>query len=404
MSVEKISFENPSGLMLSALLETPPDRRPQSFAIFAHCFTCNKNFRAVRQISSALAANGFGVLSFDFTGLGESDGEFSETTFSGSVTDLIAAADHLTENYSAPKLMIGHSLGGAAALLAASKVESVAAVVTIGAPAEPQHVKHHFKDRVGKIVSDGRAVVDIGGRPFELKREFVEDIDRQDLVSIVGDMQKAFLFLHSPEDRVVSIENAAALYKAAGHPKSFVSLSGADHLLSAAEDGRYAGDLIASWAARYIGVYKKPDIRTQEDVVAFLPRDEKFTTVIGVGQHRITADEPETFGGNNFGPSPYGLVSSALAACTAMTLRLYADRKGWDIGDVHVHVTHGKSHGEDCIDCEKEGGKIDVFSRKLEFTAELDEEQLQKLLAIANKCPVYRTLETSSRIETSVLK
>ncbi len=357
----------------------------------------------MRQISSALAANGFGVLSFDFTGLGDSDGQFSDTTFSGSVTDLIAAAEHLSKNYSAPKLMIGHSLGGAATLLAAGHVESVSAVVTIGAPSEPQHVKHLFKDRVGEIVSEGRALVDIGGRPFELKREFVEDLDRQDLISIVGDLKKAFLFLHSPEDSVVPIENAAALYKAAKHPKSFVSLSGADHLLSAAEDGRYAGELIASWAARYIVADKKPEIRTQEDVAAFLPRDEKFTTTIGVGQHRVTADEPTSFGGNDFGPSPYGLVSSGLAACTAMTLRLYADRKGWDLGDVQVHVTHGKSHAQDCSHCEKEGGRIDVFSRKLEFTAELDEEQLQKLLEIANKCPVHKTLESSSRIETSIV-
>ncbi len=208
------------------------------------------------------------------------------------MTDLIVAADHLTENYSAPKLMIGHSLGGSAALLAASKVESVTAVVTIGAPAEPQHVKHHFKDRVGEFVSDGRAVVDIGGRPFELKREFGKDLDRQDLVSIVGDMQKAFLFLHSPEDRVVPIKNAAALYKAARHPKSFVSLSGADHLLSAAEDGRYAGDLIASWAARYIGVYKKPEIRTQEDVVAFLPRDEKSPRSLALGSIELPRTSP----------------------------------------------------------------------------------------------------------------
>jgi uncharacterized OsmC-like protein/esterase/lipase len=403
MPSKNITFSNAEGTTLSARLELPPDRRPLNFAIFAHCFTCNKNFRAVRQISSSLAANRFGVLSFDFTGLGDSGGDFSDTTFSGSVSDLIAAAEYLETNYTSPSLMIGHSLGGAATILAASKLESVKAVVTIGSPSEPQHVKKLFRSQIETIEESGASEVDIGGRPFVLKREFIEDLDKQDMLSVVGGMDKAFLFLHSPEDNIVGVDNAAALYKAARHPKSFISLSGADHLLTAAEDGQYAGDLIASWAARYV-----PDetpqrhVSTKEDVVAYLSADEKFTTIINAGGHRMTADEPESFGGNDFGPSPYGFASSGLAACTAMTLRLYADRKGWDLGDVAVHVSHSKVHAADCSDCESGGSKIDNFVRTIELSAELSDEQKAKLLEIADKCPVHRTLEAEARIETMI--
>lgn len=403
MALQNITFKNHKAETLSAKLELPADRKPENFAVFAHCFTCNKNFRAVRQISSALAANGFGVLSFDFTGLGESGGDFSETTFSGTVDDLVAAAEFLTAGFSAPSLIVGHSLGGAAALLAASRLEKVKAVVTIGAPAEPQHVKHLFKDRIDDIESAGASEVSIGGRPFLLKKEFVEDLDQQDLLAEVGAMDRAFLFLHSPEDTVVGIDNAAALYKAARHPKSFISLAGADHLLTDPADGRYAGEVIASWASRYLPAEApKNDISTREDVVALLPADERFTTAIIAGGHRMQADEPKSFGGNDFGPSPYGFLSSGLAACTAMTLRLYADRKGWDLGDVAVHVSHSKTHAADCSDCEAGGSKIDKFVRRIEFSAQLTAEQHGRLLEIADKCPVHRTLEATSQVETTI--
>lgn len=404
MPTRNIEFKNPEGAKLSARLELPPNQKPRDFAVFAHCFTCNKNFRAVRQISSALAANGFGVLSFDFTGLGESGGDFSETTFSGTVDDLVAAAEYLAREYAAPSLIVGHSLGEAAALLAAEKLASTKAVVTIGSPAEPQHLKNLFSDRLEDIDKAGAASVNIGGRPFVLKREFVQDLDDQDLLAIVGRMDKAFLFLHSPEDTVVGIDNAAALYRAARHPKSFISLSGADHLLTDPADGRYAGEVIASWASRYLPASPQAkDIDTREDVVALLPADEKFTTTINAGGHRITADEPESFGGNNFGPSPYGFVSAGLAACTAMTLRLYADRKGWQLGDVAVHVSHSKTHAADCSDCEAGGSKIDNFVRTIEFSTELSSEQKAKLLEIADKCPVHRTLEAEAKIVTAIL-
>lgn len=404
MAGQNITFQNRDGRTLSARLELPFDRRPKNFAVFAHCFTCNKNFRAVRQISSALAVNGFGVLSFDFTGLGERGGDFSETTFSGTVDDLVAAAEYLTREHTAPSLIVGHSLGGAAALLAAEKLASTKAVVTIGAPAEPQHVKHLFSDRLDDINEAGAARVDIGGRPFVLKREFVQDLDEQDLLAVVGRMDKAFLFLHSPEDTVVGIDNAADLYRATRHPKSFISLAGADHLLTDPADGQYAGDVIASWASRYLPAPPQAkDIDTREDVVALLPAEEKFTTTINAGGHRLTSDEPESFGGNNFGPSPYGFVSAGLASCTAMTLRLYADRKGWQLGDVAVHVSHSKIHASDCSDCEAGGSKIDNFVRSIEVSAELSIEQKAKLLEKADKCPVHRTLEAEARIETAFL-
>ncbi len=403
MTSKTLTFSNAEGATLSARLEVPAHRKPHNYALFAHCFTCNKNFRAVRQISSALAEKGFGVLSFDFTGLGESEGDFSNTTFSGSVGDLISAAKYLETNHATPTLMIGHSLGGAATLMAASRLETVRAVVTIGSPADPGHVKHLFGSKLETIEEKGSSEVNIGGRPFVLKRQFVEDLDRQDLLAIVGGIDKAFLFLHSPEDSVVGIDNAAALYKAARHPKSFVSLSGADHLLSSARDGHYAGDLIASWAARYVpDETPGRDLSTKEDVVAYLPADEKFSTIVNVGGHRISADEPESLGGNDFGPSPYGFVSAGLAACTAMTLRLYADRKGWDLGNVAVHVSHSNVHIADCSSCEASGSKIDKFDRMIEFSHELSGAQKQKLLEIADRCPVHRTLESEARIETTL--
>jgi len=403
MSIQKIEFKNSSGKNLAAKLELPINCRPHNFAIFAHCFTCNKNFNAVRFISAALAAKGFGVLSFDFTGLGESEGDFSDTNFSGSVDDLICAAEFLKQNYQAPAVIVGHSLGGAASLLAAHDFAEIKAVATIGSPSAAQHVAHLLQNGISEINEKGAAEINIGGRPFTIKKQFIEDLQEQNLLSVVRTMRgKAFLFLHSPQDETVSIDNAAELYRAAFHPKSFISLDGADHLLSRREDALYVGDLIASWANRYVEIPPEKKLSTTSQIVGYLRADEKFTTRIKAGEHQLIADEPESFGGNNFGASPYELVAAGLAACTAMTLRLYADRKKWDLREIYVHISHEKSHLEDCLNCDSANSKIDTFTRELELIGNLDEEQRQRLLEIADKCPVHRTLENTARIKTKL--
>lgn len=402
MSIQKIVFKNSSGRNLVAKLELPVNRRPHNYAVFAHCFTCNKNFAAVRYISAALAAKGFGVLSFDFTGLGESEGDFTDTNFSGSVDDLICAAEFLRNNYQAPTVIVGHSLGGAASLLAAHGFDQIKAVATIGTPAAPQHVTNLLQHRIAEINEKGTAEINIGGRPFIIKKQFIEDLNEQNLLNVVRTMRKAFLFLHSPQDKIVPIGNAGDLYGAAFHPKSFVSLDGADHLLSRREDALYVGDLIAAWATRYVEISPEKDLSTKSQIVGYLGEEEKFTTRIRAGEHQLIADEPESFGGNDFGASPYQLVAAGLAACTAMTLRLYADRKKWDLREVYVHISHEKKHLEDCLNCDSTNSKIDTFTRELDLIGDLDAEQRQRLLEIADKCPVHRTLENTVRINTNL--
>ena len=403
MSSENITFENSRGEKLSARIELPIAQKPHNFVIFAHCFTCNKNFRAVRYITRALTAEGFGVLSFDFTGLGMSEGDFADTTFSSSVDDLICAAIYLKENYVPPTLIVGHSLGGAAVILAASKFDDIKAVVTIGTPSAPQHVMNLLKSSIEEIEEKGVAEVNIGGRPFTVKKEFIDDLDNQNLLGIVKDMRKSFLFLHSPQDMIVGIENAAELYQAVKHPKSFISLDGADHLLSNEKDACYAGDVIANWAKRYIEIPEPKELSTKSHIVAYLDTNEKFTTHIKADQHSLIADEPKSFGGNDFGASPYQLIASGLAACTVMTLRMYAERKKWDLQEVYCHIRHDKTHLEDCRDCENPKSKIDKFTRELELIGNLDDEQKQRLLEIADKCPVHRTLESIVQIETRMI-
>lgn len=403
MSTEKITFENSRGEKLSARIEFPIDQKPHNFAIFAHCFTCNKNFKAVRHITKALSIEGFGVLSFDFTGLGESEGDFSESTFSSSVDDLVCAAEYLKKNHQPPSMIIGHSLGGAAAILAAGQTEEIKAVATIGAPSMPQHVKNLLQDGVEEIRAHGEATVSIGGRPFKIKRQFLDNLENQNLLGVVQKMRKAFLFMHSPHDRIVGIENAEQLYKAAFHPKSFISLNGADHLLSDEKDACYAGSVIANWAERYLEIPAAKELRTESHIVAYLDTKEKFTTEIKADQHRLVADEPESFGGNDFGPSPYQLLASGLAACTVMTLKLYVERKKWDLREVFCHIRHEKTHLEDCVNCEDPKSKIDKFTREIELIGELNNEQKMKLVEIADKCPVHRTLEGKAHIETKLL-
>lgn len=401
MASIKIQFPNDDGEMLAARLELPVNQHPHSYALFAHCFTCSKNLSAVRHISTALHQSGVAVLRFDFTGLGESEGEFVDTNFSSNVEDLLAAAKYLADNYEAPSLLIGHSLGGAAVLCAATELPEVKAVATIGAPFAPEHVSHLLGDSIDEIEAHGVAEVNIGGRPFQVKKQFLEDIRSNKISEKIKNLKKALLIMHSPQDRTVNIDNAARLYTTAMHPKSFISLDGADHLLGDKMDAQYVGDTIASWVKRYLALPAQEKLRRDKTVAARLG-DKGFTTEIMVRHHSITADEPVSIGGNDFGPSPYELLTSGLGACTAMTLQMYARRKKWDLKEVKVHLAHFKDYASDMADTENSKSKIDHFDLKLELEGDLDEKQRARLLDIANKCPVHRTLHQEVAINVEL--
>ena len=403
MSLQKVTFYNKAGQQLAARLELPANQLPHNFVLFAHCFTCNKNLLAIKNISKSLSSNGFGVLRFDFTGLGESEGDFADTNFSGNVEDLIAAAEYLQDTYKAPSLLIGHSLGGAAAIIAASEIASIKAIATIAAPSNPVHVKNLLRSNVEEINLKGKAVVNIGGRDFTIKKQFLEDLETRTLAQIVKELRKPLLIIHSPQDQIVAIKNAEEIYVAAHHPKSFVSLDGADHLLSDKKDSSYAGSVISGWAKRYLEIPQDKRINSEHQVVASLDSSDGFSTSMKVGNHYMMADEPEDFGGNDFGPSPYELVSAGLSACTAMTIQMYVKRKGWDLQNVEVHTSYSKSHADDCQDCESPGAKIDTFHRELKLTGSIDEKQTQRILEIANKCPVHKTLHSETQVITKII-
>lgn len=392
-----IKFLNASGLLLSARLTLPPALKPRAYAIFAHCFTCNKNFKAVKQISQALTQSGFGVLSFDFTGLGGSEGEFSESNFSTNVSDLLAAAEYLKNEYYSPQLLIGHSLGGAAVLFAAKRIESVQAVATIGSPGEVGHVKHLFQHVLEEIKSEGQAEVHVGPQKITVKEQFIMDLDEADLSSEVATLDRALLILHSPQDLVVPIEEAARLYHAAKHPKSFVSLDGADHVLREAADGAYAGQVIASWANRYID-FEQDEWQPDSQVFVRLDEEDKFTSEVRARHHQLLADEPKDVNGADLGPTPYELLQASLGTCTAMTLHMYARRKKWPLEEVRVSLNFNRRHTTDSAGYSEKNSFIHDFEVILELEGDLTEEQRQKCLEIAHKCPVHRTLVQEKEI------
>lgn len=402
MQRNKVTFKNKNGEALAGRMELPANQKAHNFALFAHCFTCTKNLAAVRNISRALTQAGFGVLRFDFTGLGESEGDFADTDFSGNTEDLIEAAYFLEQNYATPTLIIGHSLGGAAAIFAAARIPSIQAVAVIAAPSEPSHVKRLLKDSLDEIKQKGKAVVMLEGREFTIKKEFLDDLMNQGLLEVVNKLRKPLLILHSPQDKIVEIKNAEDIYKAAFHPKSFVSLDGAKHLLSNKDDSDYVGKVIAEWASRYIDIPVEHKIQSESMVAASLGNEEKFTTYLKLGNHSYVADEPVRFGGNDFGPSPYEFLSAALAACSAMTIQMYARRKNWEVTNVTVHVDHSRKHAEDCESCEDASAKIETFIRKIVLEGELSEEQKKRLLEIAEKCPVHKTLAGEIQIINQV--
>ena len=400
MATRKITFPGSGGAALAARLDLPEGPRLAT-ALFAHCFTCGKDIAAARRIAGRLAGAGLAVLRFDFTGLGHSEGEFANTTFTSNVGDLKAAADWLASEGMPPSLMIGHSLGGAAVLKAAPLVASVKAVVTIGAPFDPAHVTHNFAGALDDIRADGRAEVSLAGRSFTIGREFVEDISAESLGPVIGRLGKALLILHAPRDPVVGIDNAARIFLAAKHPKSFVTLDDADHLISRAEDAEYVAGVIAAWAARYLDLRPPaPPPGAPEGVVLVCEVDpEGFRQDIFAGpRHHAVADEPVAYGGTDSGMSPYGFLAAGLGACTSMTLRMYARRKGWPLAHVGVEVTHDKVHAQDA----DTGGKADLFRRRITLEGMLDEAQRARLLEIADRCPVHRTLDAGARVETTL--
>lgn len=402
MASNKIIFKNQDGADLSARLALPIDQEPTAFAVFAHCFTCNKNLTAIRNISHALTRHGFGVLRFDFTGLGESEGDIADTDFSSNIQDLVAAAKYLEQEYEAPKLLIGHSLGGAAVIYAAKELDSVQAVATIGAPSSPAHLQHILKSSLEEIESSGVAIVEIGGRPFKIKKQFLDDISQHQMPETVKTLRKALLIMHSPQDRIVGIENAGEIYTAATHPKSFISLDGTDHLLSNKEDSIYAGEMIASWASKYIQKPEKEELSPIRKVMVRIGTD-RFTTEVKVGKHSLLADEPTSVGGKDLGPTPYDLLMAAVGTCTAITLRMYADRKQWPVESIDVHLDHMKIHTTDCKDCDNASARIDHIEKSIEIKGDLDEKQINRLLQIADKCPVHRTLLGEVKITTEII-
>ncbi len=400
LQTQSVSFPGASGATLAARLEAPAER-PRAYALFAHCFTCSKDTKAATYISAALAERGIAVLRFDFTGLGGSEGDFANTNFSSNIGDLVAAANFLRKTYRAPAVLIGHSLGGTAMLAAAQKIPETLAVATIGSPYDPGHVLRLLKDSLGAIQAEGEALVDIAGREFRIKKQFLDDIQGRKLGDTVARLGRALMVMHSPRDTIVGIDNATMIFTAAKHPKSFVSLDPADHLLSRREDAFYAGQLLAAWAERYLDV-KPGEIPAPPPgkVLVRETREGKFTNQVFAGRHVIRADEPVAAGGLDSGLSPYDLLCAALGACTAMTLRLYADLKGIPLERVSVELKHEKIHATDCAECETREGKIDRIERLIGLEGTLDPAQREKLLEIANKCPVHRTLHSEVVIPT----
>jgi putative redox protein len=401
MRSERFNFPNSKGEQLAAALDLPLGV-PQAYALFAHCFTCGKDILAAKRIAERLAENGIAVLRFDFTGLGSSQGEFANTHFSSNVDDLVAAADHLRATRLAPAILIGHSLGGAAVLAAASRIPDARAVVTIAAPYDPSHVLGLFKDRVDEIHARGEGEVTLAGRPFRIRREFLDDVAERKLNDHIANLRKALLVFHSPTDAIVGIENASQIFTAARHPKSFVSLAGADHLLGKKSDAMYVANVVAAWAQRYLDRPVEA-VEAESEPGVVLVRETgggKFQQEIVSGPHRLLADEPVAVGGLDSGLSPYNLLLAALGACTAMTLRLYAERKKLPLERVCVRLTHNKIHAADCEDCETKEGMLDRIDRNIALEGPLDPGQRTRLIEIANMCPVHRTLESEINIRT----
>lgn len=391
MATERFDFKSADGHQLSGRLDLP-DGSPRAYALFAHCFTCTKNSIAAVRIARALTQRGIAVVRFDFTGLGDSEGDFADSTFSGNVRDLMGAVEQMAASNMAPKLLIGHSLGGAAVLAAAGDLPSVTAVAVIGAPFDVQHVKAQFGDGLTTLMDKGEATVDLGGRPFNMRRSFIDDLEKHDQKSRIAQLHRALLILHSPIDQTVGAENAGAIFQAAKHPKSYVSLADADHLLTRPSDAAYAADVIAAWASRYLGNEQElADEMPIDHVVVEETGGGKFQVVVKTGATRFIADEPVAAGGLGSGPAPFDILCAALGACTTMTLRMYAQQKNWPVDHLRVSVAHRK---------DKDQSPPDLFTREITIAGDVDDAQRARMIEIAEKCPVHKTLTAGARIAT----
>jgi putative redox protein len=404
MHSEKITFPGSHDESLAARLDRP-DGDVRAYALFAHCFTCSKDTLAAARIAEALVANEYAVLRFDFTGLGGSGGDFANTDFSSNVGDLLKAADFLREQYQPPSLLVGHSLGGAAVLAAAAEIPEARAVATIGAPAEPAHVANHLAAARPEIEAKGVAEVTIAGRSFRIRKEFLDDIEGQKLDKAIAGLGKALLVFHAPRDEIVGIENAERIFKAAKHPKSFISLDDADHMLSRKTDAHWVAGVLASWAARFIDMDEAKASHTalgEGEVIVEETGAGRFAQRVAAGRHELKADEPESVGGDDSGPGPYDYLLAALGACTSMTIRMYAERKEWPLERVSVRLRHKKIHAEDCAECETHEGRVDWIDRDITLSGPLDQTQKDRLLEIADKCPVHKTLHTETVVASRI--
>ncbi len=399
----KVEFES-NGIKLAGLLESSDTSVVRGYALFAHCFTCSKDIAAASRISRGLVALGYAVLRFDFTGLGNSDGDFSNTNFSSNVEDLVAAADFLRSEFQAPQLLIGHSLGGAAVLKAADRIAEVTAIATIGAPFNAEHVSKQLSADMDRITSEGEAEVDLAGRKFKIKKQFVDDI-RSHNNEHISKLRRALLILHSPTDETVNIVEAEKIYLQALHPKSFISLDKADHLLSRAEDSEYVAACISAWASRFLAKAsaeaadsKRPELSKGHVVVG--EKNKQFTRTVHSDDHTWLADEPTRVGGQNLGPDPYEHLLAALGSCTSMTLRMYANHKKIALEDVNIELSHRRDHAEDCEGCEGDSGFIDTLERRITLKGDLSDAERKRLMEIADRCPVHKTLENNPTIKT----